>query len=717
MTKDKDEDTQGKDKDLLGRALDHFDDCHDLYDKDYKQGEEDNDFLQGDPWPAAIRAEREAKGRPCLNISRLQPFVHQVENEIRQSRPAIKVSPVDDKGDIETARIIKGVIRNIETVSGADNVYDRASANAIRTGYGWIRVNTRYESERSFNQVIEILEVFDPFSVYLGPHKKIDGSDAEYGFVFERMSREKFKAEYPDADPVSFENYGSTRKNWCDEKEVVIAEYFYKDWKKTTLYLLPGNRAVTTEEAEEQGIDVSMIAKEYTRETRIPVIKWIKLTAAEVLERTDWPGKYIPLVPVYGDLIIHEGKRKSRSLIYHAKDSARLMNYMRSASAEIVALQPKAPFIGPKGSFRSFMNKWRRANIDNEAVLEYDPVFVTDPATKQTVLAPAPVRQMPPQGSAALLQEGMIASDDIKAALGMFAPSLGEQGDEKSGKAILARQQQGNNATFHFMDNLSTAIRQVGRILVDLIPRTITGPQMLRIIGDDGNEENVRVNEQFMDPKTGKPVLYDLTAGDYDVTVSVGPAYATKRIESVNVLVELIRANPQIAPVVMPTLFKNLDFAEADDIAKKLQAQLPPEMNADDPNAVKLQKADQAIQALTAQIEQMDQALKSKEGNEQAKMELEARKLELENKKLDLEAMKLQMGAIQTAQQAAQPKEGSGEPSKSGGIDPKMQEIIASIFEAIQEIDSNVRDVGQAVDILLSEDEEQATAEPLETAA
>lgn len=687
------------DEKILLQARADFRLCKDYYDEMYRQGKEDVDFLQSDGWPEEIRRDRELEGKPCLNIPRLLPFVHQVENEIRQSRPAIKVSPVDDKADKETARVLKGGIRNIETVSGADNVYDTASSNAIRASIGWIRVQTKYCDEKSFDQEIEILDVFNPFSVYIDPNiKKKDGSDAEFGFVFDPVPRKEFAERWPKANPVDFEQYGET--GLCDADHIMVCEYFKREYVDAEIYNTPKG-GLTAEEAKAAGIDVSAYPADRKRKTRLPQMKWYLITANEILERTDWPGKYVPLVPVYGDLVLHDGKRIARSLIYHAKDAQRLLNYWKSANAEMIALQPRAPYVGAVGSFKTMRNNWLMANSSNLPFLEYDPVFVIDPVTKQSSLAPAPSRAQPPTASMAMFQETIAADNDIKAALGMFAPSLGADSDEKSGKAILARQQQGNNATFHFMDNLATAIRHVGRIIVDLFPNVYTGQRIIRILGDDDNEQTVPLRTELtpdtmpagFKPKMGHnggPPMFDPDMGKYDVTVAVGPAYQTKRLESVNTIVELIRANPAIAPLVSDILFKNLDFAEADILAERLKAQLPPALQADDPNAAKLMEMGQGMEALKAQLQQAMQLLEDKTGREDREFALKERELGIKEKQADADIAAKQAQATNTQADTAL----------------TLEQVLPALIEAIEEIQANVMDTGQAVAMMIDADGE-----------
>ena len=77
------------------------------------------------------------------------------------------------------------------------------------------------------------------------------------------------------------------------------------------------------------------------------------LNGETVPEKERLEGRFIPIIPVYGDEVIVEGERKLISLTRFAKDAARMYNYWRTASTELVALAPKAPFIGPKGAFRA----------------------------------------------------------------------------------------------------------------------------------------------------------------------------------------------------------------------------------------------------------------------------------------------------------------------------------------------------------------------------
>lgn len=672
-----------QDQDLLDKAKKHFRVCEDFYNDEYKRGQEDVDFLLGDQWDESIKAKRQKEFRPCLTENRVLPFAHQVINDIRQSRPAINIIPVDNQSDVETAKIMRGMIRNIEAQSSADNVYDTAAWNGLSAGYGWIRVNTKYVDETSFDQELEIIRIPDFSSVMIDPNtKNMDGSDAEYGFVYEDMTREAFKEQYPDANQMPFDEYDG-KDNWCMENTVRVCEFFYKSYETKTIYLLESGETVETLPKGQKAVSERMV--------RIPSVKWCKLTGAEIIDKTDWPGKYIPLVPCYGEEVWQDGRRKCFSLIHQAKDPQRRFNYWLTASTELIALQPKAPFIGITGQFATDGNKWAKANNETYAYLQYDPVELPD----GSFAAVAPQRQMPPTGSPAMFQEMMAAADGIKSSIGMFNASLGQTGNETSGKAILARQAEGDNATFHFVDNLQSAIRQVGRILVDVIPKIYSGPRIVRIIGEDDSKMSVPINQAAVKAQGGNmlPVqpgqvpdaFYDLNVGRYDVVATVGASYATKRQETANMLQAILQADPTTFPILGDIFFKNLDIAESDIIVERLK-KLNPAMNDDeDPQAAQLQQAGQMIEAMQMQLAQMDQALNAKREKDQAEVNAELQKTQAEIAKIEAETVKIQ---AEVAAAMAQ----------TGGITPEaMQEIVATI--AALEEQSN--DTADAVDILL----------------
>ena len=694
--------TKGKANSEIAALIERFGDYEEFWSQPYTRGEEDVSFVLGiNQWPSRLRTEREKNGQPCLIENRLLPFVNQVVNSISQSRLGIIAKPVDDNADIETAEIINGLVRNIETTSDSGTVYDTAARNSVMGSVGWIRVCTDYAGYDTFDQEIRLERIQDFTSVMLDPnHQRQDGSDARDGFVISDMDRAAFEREYPDAITEGFPT-----ASWGTKDTIRVCEYFYKDYEEKTLVeysVNAGERLVAFKDKVPEG---ATIIRE--RQSHVCTIKHKKFTALEFLgEESTFPGEYIPLVPVYGFESFVDGRRDFYSLIHQAKDPQLRLNYFISADTEVFALQPKAPFVGPVGSFNSYGQQWQAANQENLPFLEYDPVVVVG-NSGESMLAPAPARQQPPTPSTALMQEIVSAAEAIKATLGMFDPSMGNQVGDVSGKAIISQQLQGDNATFHFVRNLGVGVKHVGRIIVGLIPIIYSGPRVLRILGEDGKESMVPINQPVI--KQGKDYVKgsgDLSqiirfdAGKYDVVIEVGASYATKRQELANAIVEIARVNPEIFTVAGDLFMKALDIPGAEEIAKRIRATMDPSILGDDLEAQRLQAMTQAVQQMQEKLALTEQALLAKQNNEEFKNQLEAKKVENDTKKLEIDAAKT-MAEIEKMR------------AEVTGIDERA---LVGIAQTIMDLQVRYSDIEGALNEILSakesEAEEPATGEP-----
>lgn len=591
--------------DTLKEAREAFAACQDAEAENRAEALDDIRFARmEEQWPDAIRQQRQREGRPCLTINKLTAFTRQVINDARQNKPSIKVHPVDSTADPATADLINGLIRNIEYTSNADVAYDTAAECAVTGGVGYFRIGIDYAHDDTFDLDILIQRIANPFSVYGDPHSTAaDSSDWNVCFVTEMVKKADFERKYAGVAKVNWETgYGDLQSPWVDGDDVMLAEWWRREEVERPIVLLsapaqmPDGSELRILDAEFyaankplfDGLGLAVAAERVTRSWKVTQTL---MTGAEVLEKTDWVGKYIPIIPVYGDEVNVEGKRYFRSLIRSAKDAQRMFNYWRTTSTELVALAPKAPFIGPKGVFKSDAQKWATANVQSHAYIEYDVVNGGAPPQRQ------PFAGVP----AGALQEALNASDDMKAILGLYDASLGARSNETSGKAIMARQREGDVATFHFVDNLTRAIRHGGRVLLDLIPHVYTGQRIVRILGQDKKPQNVPLGQPMRLPD-GTAKVFDLAAGKYDLTVEAGPSFTSQREEMVTTLTQLIQAYPPAAPVVGDILVRNMDIQGAEEISERLKALLPPQLQGQDPQA---QQAQQAVQQLQQALEQM----------------------------------------------------------------------------------------------------------------
>jgi hypothetical protein len=582
-------------------------------------------FMAGSPdnqwqWPADVLATRGSiqgqtiNARPCLTINKLPQHVRQVTNEQRQNRPSGKVIPADDKADIQVAEIFDGMIRHIEYISDADVAYDTACDNQVTYGEGYIRILTEYAREDSFDQDIKIGRIRNSFSVYMDPAIQDPcGSDAEYCFITQDMLKAEYEREFPNAAPVSSlmtQGVGDqSMAMWLTEDRVRIAEYFYIDRQRATLNLYPDNVTAFEGTAQDKQLTAMFGKPLRSRTMDRNKVMWVKTNGAEVLEEREWAGKHIPVVRVVGNEFEVDGRLFVSGLVRNAKDAQRMYNYWVSQEAEMLALAPKAPFIGYGGQFEGYEDKWKTANTNNWPYLEVNP-DVTDGAGAPL---PLPARAPPPMASSGLLQAKLGASDDIKSTTGQYDSSLGQQSNERSGRAILAREKQGDTGTYHYVDNLARAVRYVSRQLVDLIPKIYDTERVARIVGLDGEVGMVQLNPQQPEPvreiqdQNGLVIgkIYNPSVGVYDVCVTTGPGYMTKRQEALDAMSMLLQSNPQLWSVAGDLFVKNMDWPGAQEMAKRFAKIIDPKVMEGEDQSPEMQAAKMQMEALTKELNQV----------------------------------------------------------------------------------------------------------------
>jgi hypothetical protein len=629
--------------DILRQARKRMGEAVDADEHNREEALDDLEHLAGKHWPDEIKRERETANRPVITINQLPQFARQVTGDIRRLNPAIKITPADNEATKDGAEVLSGIVRHIEYRSDASTVYEGAAESAAQCGMGAFRVLTEYESPVSFNQEIRIERINNPFAVYWDPSARTPTrEDARYCFITDRMTIEDFEAQYPgkaraDAD---HDESNDILHHWTEEGEVVIAEYFWKKTRKKKIGMLASGVVIENPVAANDLVAV--------REVDDDVICWAKINGAEVLEGpVEMPWRHIPVVAVIGEEM-NVGDRVVRtSVIRFAKDPARLYNFWTSAGAEVGALQPKAPYMVTVNQVRGLESIWATANDTNRAYLPYVP----------DEKAPPPQRMPPPVASSAIFQEIAKAADDMRATTGIYDAALGGRSNETSGVAIRQRQMESDISTSIYSDNLAKSIAHCGRILVDMIPKVYDTNRFVRTIGDDDQEKMVEVNGMTFDPQTGAVPVNPLNIGRYDVRVSVGPNYSTRRQETQEGMMQFIQAFPAAATVAGDLIAKSMDWPDADKLADRLKKMLPPGMIDPEDMTPEEQQAMQQQQAMQAQAMQM----------EQAKQQAEIRKTLAGATEDEADAVKAQAEAAKTQMEMAM---------QSGQIDAAFQQAV-----------------------------------------
>lgn len=614
----------------------------------------DLEFLEvpGAQWPEDARNAR--AGRPCLEFNRLPTTIAQITGDIRQMRPAVKVVPVDSRGDPKTADVIAGMVRYVENRSDAPAAYFTGADQQVAAGIGHWRVETEYASDSTFEQEIRISGIPDGIAVRWDPDAKSPTrEDARFCFVPVDMSRDVFEETYPDATAAEIGDPELTRTGlteWATNDTVRVAEYWTKTPVKKTLALMPDGEILDLTDKDEEDhaekLELAQLAGARIEKRDGHKIERYLITANEVLEGpTPWPGRFIPIVPAIGIEMQIGRRRIRRGVVRLAKDAQSAYNFARSAQIEVVALQPKAPFIGTEVQFKGYEEVWSTANTENHPFLPYN----ADPKAGTAM----PQRATPPVASTGLAETTREAAEDMKAVTGVYDASLGARSNETSGTAIRARQQEGDVGSFVYIVNFTRAVRHTGSIVVDLIPHIYDTERTLRIIGEDGKVDLVQINQAqgLATDDVAERIQNDVTVGAYDVAMEMGPSYTTRREAALDGMIQLVSAAPQIAPYVLDLLAQAQDWPLADKIAKRIRAMLPPQIQAEE--AQEEGKPPPPPPPPSPEQQAAAAAEQHKQQLEAGRQQIDLAKLDVERQRIHAEMVKVQ-GEIERAAHEAQ---------------------------------------------------------------
>lgn len=610
------------DDEILAEAKERFKQCSDWENDTRENFRYDKRFDSGDStnmrqWPdTMLGSQGNPTGKPRLTTNKLHQHVLQVTNDARQNKPAISIKPVSNGATFKASEVLEGIVRHIEYISNATEAYDNATNDQVVGGIGWWRVVTDYANDESFDQEIFIRRIPDALSVYLDPDiKQFDGSDARFGFVYDEMAQDVFNATYPEhkdeftsssalgADDFSAYNWYAHR----DAKHVRVVEYYRRVAKKDRLHYLRDGSTVRESDAKAVGLRDLLKGKngeqglsERSREIVRHDVEWFLMAGNQIIDRKDWPGKYVPLVRIIGEEFVIDGKLDRKGLVRAMIDSQRMYNVMNSAAVEHVGGQTKTQWMASKESTEGCQEFWDDSNIKTFSVLFFNAL------REDGAVIPAPERIEPPTYAPGYQQALVQAANDMMGVSGQYEASFGQESNERSGKAINERVRNGNNSTYHFINNLAVGVRFTGKIILDLIPKIYDTKRVLLILGEDGTKSTVTLDPELKtapqdnDDPTPQQVQLAINPaiGTYDVQADVGPSYGTKRMETFNAVSQILQQNESLTPIIGKFLFKAADFPLADEIGQALDQAFSKQANP---------QVEQAQQQLAAQHQVMQQ--------------------------------------------------------------------------------------------------------------
>lgn len=599
--------------DILAEAKERFHRCQTWESNARNNWKADVRFGMGDSvnlnqWMGDMIDVRSAAGKPCFTLNRTKNYCMQIINDAKQNKAQIEVRPVGNGASFQAAEIIEGLVRHIEYISNAEQAYEKATFDQVFGGIGYWRVVTDYADDESFDQEIYIRRIPDALSVYLDPYiQHYDGSDAMFGFIFDDMDKDAFKKAYPRYAnvitdlPFAMETHDDL---WLREDRVRIAEYYRKVMIRDVLHSMPDGSTVRESDIDDKGMrDMVRQTSLRKRDVERPQVEWYLIAGDKIVEQSIWPGKYIPIVRCVGIETVTDGELDRVGHVRGLLDSQRSLNYYVSAGIEYVAAQTKSPFIADVRSIEGLEEYWRDANVKNYAVLPYKG------STDDGQEFHPPTRADPPVYAAAFLDGMKVSIEEMEICSGQPPATLGEPSNERSGKSILERQRAAANSTYHFVQNLSSAIRYTGKILIDLICSGVVydTPRIAKILAQDGTLQTVQIDpnapqshqpmqaldQESFDPQIIASVI-NPTIGTFDVVAEVGPQFTTRRQEFVNATMDILAQNESLTPLIGDLVFRNMDFPGAIEIADRMRRNLaatnPAAVGNTDPQVAMLQQ-------------------------------------------------------------------------------------------------------------------------------
>lgn len=613
------------DEEIIARAKDRFKECEDFEADFRKLFVDDLKFCNADSdnkyqWPDALSKSRELDSRPCLTINKTRQHALMIQNEIKQNMPSVQISATGGDASNDSAKVFDGLVRYIEYNSNASDAYDSAMMNQVQGGLGYWRVTTDYQNDDSFDQEIFIQRIENPLSVYIDRGKQSDGSDSRYGFIFEDMPRDDFERKYPQYKEISTNASFGKGDNWCSKDQVRVCEYYECTYKSDKLVAIPVRDQMDRPTGQFDTFLLSTVPQELrkalleqedvqARKVETKNWKWYLICGKEIVDRKDWPGKYLPIVQVVGEEAIIDGSLDRKGHVRNLKDPQRMYNYWTSSAVEQVALQGKQPYIASKEAINGYEDYYANANRVNYSYLPYNGL------NEQGEPVTPPQREQPPQMAPAYINGMQIAAEEMKMVSGQADPTMGMQANETAGIAIKRRIKQGETATFHYIDNLSKAVRYTGKILVDLIPKIYDTPRIIRILAEDGTDEQIKIDPQQKESLTTQSEtednaqrIFNPGVGKYDVVAESGPSYATRREEAAEAMQAIAVQNPNFMGVAGDLFFRCQDFPMAEELAERYSRTIPDALKGTGPTP-EMQQMQQQSDQLQGQLKQAQDQL------------------------------------------------------------------------------------------------------------
>lgn len=619
---DDDTDDASTDKDSIEEAVEWFKFVETTETDQIEQEAEDLSFqLAEGAWPESIRSQFNAikanspgnpsnidlPARPRISIASLDEPISLVSAEQRKAHLAVRIHPLSEDADDETAQILQGLYRQIERDSRADIARGWAADRCLWAGRGAYRIDCVYDpyGGHELDQKILINRILDQSTVKRDPYaQQPDWSDGTRLMIAVPISLKTFKRKYPKSkvagyDDRTFDTETSNSNGWLDSgtgenRSVRVCE----DWRVEITErkkVLLDNGEMAFEDEIPAGRKARTGKDARSRNVTERHVFWRIINYCEVLQaEQEWDGQYIPVASVIGrELQPTKGKRGWIGMVTNAKGAVRLTDYAASNAVRMAALEPRAPYHLDPRQIEGFEKWWEQLNTRDFPYLpshaEKDGVRFEKPERTQV-----DVSRLGPSMQLLTMGKGF-----VETATAIRGPALGEQTPaHRSGRAIVALQDQSVQSNSPYLDNLANiSMTYEAMVILDIIPKKYDRPgRIARILDKKEVASWIMLNHPFVPGPNGRPqalpydtpeekqaadVLvndpqhpakhYDLSKGRYGVEVTIGKGWKDERDEGVGEMGAILQSDPAMMQVIGPEYFNYRGEPWAENVATLLE--------------------------------------------------------------------------------------------------------------------------------------------------
>jgi len=578
--------------------------------------------------------------KPRYTFDLTSPIVDQVSGALDMANFSIKVSPAGGQASEDTAKILSGLIRNIENLSYATDIYSAAGRNMVTAGIDGWRVVHKYVDSDSFNQDL----VIEPIHNYVDrvwfdvSSEKRDRSDARFAFVLSGLSPKDYKKQYPEGSGQSVSEDRLATAYFNKPDLIMVGEYYYIEQEKSDLVMMSSGQVLEDNEDFNTIKDEleAMGVTEVKRRTRMKDTVYVRKFDAQ-----DWLGSkqktvfsMIPVIPTYGNFRNVEDKTLYFGVVEKLYDPQRVLNYSLSREIEEGALAPRAKYWMTPKQASGHEDELSTMNTNTDPV----QFFNVDEANPG----------IPQQNGGAQINPGLSRVSEgmrtmIGQSAGLFASNMGDNPGLQSGVAIKQLQNKGDIGTIKYFKAQEIAIARTAKILVDAIPSVYDTQREVYLLNEDGSQESETLNQTIIDQQTGQPItLNDLSIGSYDVVCSSGASFQNRQQESNAALLEMAQIDPSLIQMSGDVMLKNVDAPGMDTLSARKRQQLL---------AGGLIPADQQTEEEQQMVAQQAQSAKQQPDAVMVAAQAEMQKAQAANNKNSIEAEKAKLDAMIREQQ------------------------------------------------------------------